>query len=393
MDKITELKKERAKLVKEQRNIIERAEEEGRSLEQQEENRFDSLEDDILELEDRISRLKSVREKEKEEVAAEAREENQHSGVTEDEYREAFVGWMRQGLKKLERDKAVKLREKRAQNVANATKGGYLVPTEWENRIIEKLREASVMRNLATVETTSTETNIPVSTSKPEFGWIDEEGSYPDAESKYGQKSVDAWKVGGIIKVSEELLYDNAYDLETRIEDDAVEGLREEEEEGFVVGDNVKKPRGFLLDAEVGVNAASSDAIAADEILDLVYSLKRPYRDDANFLFDDAVAKSIRKLKDENGQYLWQPSYQAGEPDRLAGYPTEFSFAMPEMTSGNKPVAFGDFGYYSIYDRLGMFMQRLDEKYADTGQVGFKVYRRTDGLLTLEEAVQTIEMA
>ena len=395
MDKITELKQERMSLVKEQRGIIEQAEEEERSLGQQEENRFDELEGDIQELENRISRLKSVREKEKKEVAGEAKKEQKenNSGANDEEYRQAFETFLRGGAGELSREERSALREKRAQNVANASKGGYLVPETWEDRIIEKLTEESVMRRLARVDTVSTETNIPVDASKPQFGWIDEEGSYPETESEYGNKSASAWKLGGIIKVSEELLRDNAYNLEDRIERDAVDGLREQEEEAFVNGDNVKKPRGLLLDAETAVTAAATDAITSDEVLDLIYGVKRPYRRNSALLTGDNTAKALRKLKDDNGQYLWQPSLQAGEPDALMGYRTEFSHAMPEMEAAAKPIAFGDFSYYNVFDRQGMFMQRLDEKYADTGQIGFKVYRRVDGMLTLEEAVKVLEMA
>lgn len=392
VDKITELKQERASLVKKQRKIIDKAEEKDRGLNSEEKKKFDRMDEEIDNLEGRISKLKKMQEREKKEIEKELGKESKEKGKGK-EYKKAFNAWMRRGRKELTREQATTLREKRAMNVANASKGGYLVPSTTENRIIEKLTEASIMRQICRVETTSTETNIPVSTGKPTFGWVDELGTYPETDSEYGQKSVDAWKVGGIIKVSEELLYDNTYNLESRIERDSIDGLQEEEELGFVVGDNVKKPRGFTLDAEVGKEAAAVDALTFNELIDLVYSLKRPYRRNARFLLDDPVAKAIRKIKNNNDQYVWQPSVQSGEPDRLLNYPVNFSYAMPEMATENKPVAFGDFDYYEIYDRQGIFMQRLQEKYADDGQIGFKVYRRTDGILTVEEAIKTLQMA
>ena len=390
MDKITQMQQERASLIAKQRKILDKTKEKGMSAE--EERKWERMDQDIEDLEEKIEKELKTIEREKSLVEKEFKKEEKNKETGGERYTNAFESWLRRGNKEISREDALTLREKRSMNVANNIKGGYLVPTVWENRIIEKLREESVMRRIATVETTSSETNIPVSTSKPKFGWIDEEGSYPETDSEFGQKSVNAWKLGGIIKISEELLYDNAYNLEGRIERDSVIGLREEEEEAFINGDNIKKPRGLLLDAQIGKEATAADAITADEIIDLVYSVKRSYRRNGRFLLDDPIAKAIRKLK-ANEQYIWQPGLTSGEPDRLLGYPVEFSFAMPEMTAENKPVAFGDFSYYTIYDRQGMFMQRLDEKYSNTGQVGFKVYRRTDGLLTLEEAAKVIEMS
>lgn len=393
MDKITELKQERAKLVKKQRNLIDGAEEEDRGLNSEEREQFDRIDGDIDELEERISDLKKVQDRQKKKVIDGLDDDQRGKQDGDSEYREVFEKFARRGINELTREEASMLRELRAQNIANASKGGYLVPETWENRIIEKLNDANVMRRLATIETTSTETNIPVSTSKPQFGWIDEEGSYPETDEEFGNKSVDAWKSGGIIKVSEELLYDNTYNLQGRIERDFVTAARDIEEAGFIVGDGVKKPRGLLLDAEVGKTAAAVDAITFNELIDLVYSLRRPYRRNANFMLNDNSTKALRKIKNNNDQYVWEPSAQAGEPDRLLSYPLEYAQDMPDMAADNKPVAFGDFSYYSIYDRKGIALQRLNEKYADTGQIGFKGYKRVDGLLTLSEAVQVLQMA
>ncbi len=364
--------------------------EEGEGEEQEEEE----LQEEIDNLEDRISKVKQVREKEKKEVSKEVKEENKkRENESKEEYREVYEKFLRRGMSDLNREERNTIREKRAQNVANSSKGGYLVPETWASEMIEKLEETNIMRRLATVETTAVETNIPVDVSKPQFAWIDEEGSFPETESEFGNRSVDAWKNGGIIKVSEELLFDNQYDLEGKIERDFGDAASDIGEEAFIAGDGVKKPRGIILDAQAGVSdAGGSSNVSFDDVIDLIYSLGRQYRRNAAFLVNDDAAKTLRKLKDNNDQYLWQPSTQQGEPDMLLGYAINYSPEMPDISDNNKALLFGDFSYYLIMDREGMFMQRLEEKYANTGQIGFRAYMRTDGMLTLPEAVKYLDV-
>ncbi len=393
MDKLTQLKQDRAAVIKKQRQLIDKAEEEDRGLNSDEQKKFDRMDKEIDQLEDRIEKIQKVREREKREIKKEIQTEKKQTQEQGDEYRAVFERYLRKGFESMDRGESQLIREKRAQNVANSAKGGYLVPQAWANQIIEELREQSIMRRLATVETTAIETNIPVSTSKPEFGWIDEEGTYPETDEEYGQKSVDAWKNGGIIKVSEELLYDNQYNLEARIERDFSLAAGEKEEEAFINGNGVKKPRGIILDAEAGVSDAGGSAnVDFDDVIDLKYSLKSSYRRNAAFLANDDFAKTIRKLKDDNNRYLWEPSTQAGQPDSLLGYSIYYSPEMPKVEDNEKALLFGDFSYYVIYDRQGLFMQRLEEKYAETGQIGFRAYMRTDGLLTLPEAVKYLDV-
>ena len=389
--KLAELLQERARYIQKARDVVDKAEEEGRSLKSDERVKKDNYLDEADKLEERINDLKELQEREKREFEAQLDDEGREE--KKDGYTQIYEKYIRRGFENLTRDETRKLREIRAQSVANATKGGYLVPEEWANTIIEKLPENNVMRMLATVDSTSVETNIPLSSSKPEFGWIDEEGTYPETDEEFGQKSVDAWKSGGIIKVSEELLLDNQYNLQGRISNNFSQAAGDIQEEAYINGNGVKKPRGILLDADAGVaDAGGTAGFDADDVLDLIYSVKRGYRRNAKFLANDQTAKALRKLKDSNGQYIWQPSMQAGEPDSLAGYGIEYSPAMPDFEDNAKALLFGDIKYYNIFDRQGLFMQRLDEKYADTGQIGFRAYMRTDGLLTIAEAVKYLDI-
>lgn len=167
------------------------------------------------------------------------------------------------------------------------------------------------------------------------------------------------------------------------------------EEEAFINGDGDGKPTGLLHateGAEVGVTTNSATAITADELIDLVYSLKAAYRKNAAFLMNDATVKAIRKLKDGNGQYLWQAALAGGEPDRLLNYPIYTSSAMPTIEAGKPVIAFGDFSKYRIVDRVGRTFKRLGELYAENDMVGFKATQRVGGKLTLPEAVKLLKM-
>ena len=124
----------------------------------------------------------------------------------------------------------------------------------------------------------------------------------------------------------------------------------------------------------------------------LVYSLKRPYRKNAAFIVNDQTFASIRKLKDANGAYFWQPSYQMSEPDYLLGYPVYSSAYMLAIAAGKTVVAFGDYSYYNIGDRGTRALQEFKELFAGNGMVGYVMKERVDGKLVLEEAVQILKM-
>ena len=196
-----------------------------------------------------------------------------------------------------------------------------------------------------------------------------------------------------MIKVSEELLNDSVFDLESYIAKEFARRIGAKEEEAFFTGDGSGKPLGILAaagGAETGVTAASSTAVTADELMDLFYSLKSPYRRNAVWVLNDSTIKAIRKLKDNNGQYLWQPSLVAGTPDTILGRPVKTSAYMPAIAAGAKTIAFGDFSYYWIADRQGRSFKRLNELYAANGQVGFLGSQRVDGKMILPEAVKVL---
>ena len=197
-----------------------------------------------------------------------------------------------------------------------------------------------------------------------------------------------------MIKVSEELINDSVFNLESYISKEFARRIGAKEEEAFFIGDGAGKPVGIFHTtggAEVGVTTAGT-AITMDELMDLFYSLKSPYRRNAVFVTNDATVKAIRKLKDNNGQYLWQPSVTAATPDTILNRPVKTSAYVPVIASAAKTIAFGDFGYYWVADRQGRSFKRLNELYAATGQVGFMATQRVDGKLILAEAVKVLQM-
>ena len=307
-------------------------------------------------------------------------------GRASDEYRTSFWDMMR--------SKAPLPSVVNALQEGTESEGGYLVPDEYERTLVEALEEENMFRQLAKViRTSSGDRKIPVVATKGTASWIDEEGAYTESDDSFGQVSIGAYKVGTMIKVSEELLNDSVFDLESYIAKEFARRIGAKEEEAFFTGDGSGKPLGILAatgGAETGVTAASSTAVTADELMDLFYSLKSPYRKKAVWVLNDSTIKAVRKLKDSTGQYLWQPSLVAGTPDTLLGRPMKTSAYMPVIAAGAKTIAFGDFSYYWIADRQGRSFKRLNELYAANGQVGFLGFQRVDGKLVLSEAVKVL---
>ena len=291
----------------------------------------------------------------------------------------------------------------RGRNVAGAqnalqigtdSEGGFLVPDEFERTLVEALEEENVIRQLANIITTSGDRKIPVVATKGTASFVDEEGAITESDDAFGQVSLGAFKLATMIKVSEELMSDRAFNLESYIAHSFGGRIGNKEEESFIIGNGVGKPTGILAatgGGQVGVTSAGATAITLDEVLDLYYSLKAPYRRKAVFVMNDSTVKAIRKLKDSNGQYLWQPSVKEATPDTLLSRPLITSSYVPAIAAGAKTVAFGDFSYYWVADRQGRVFKRLNELYAATGQVGFIATQRVDGKLILPEAVKILQ--
>lgn len=305
-------------------------------------------------------------------------EPEKKTGRASDEYRKAMVEAFRSNFK-------------RVSNVLQEgvdADGGYLVPEEYDRRLIDTLSEENIMRSLATTITTSGEHKINIAATKPAAAWIEEGGALTFGDATFSQILLDAHKLHVAIKVTEELLYDNAFGLENYILTQFGKALANAEEDAFLNGDGTGKPLGLFAAAGGGTIAQTlTAAIKSDDVLDLVYALKRPYRKSASFIMNDQTLSSLRKLKDNNGAYIWQPSYQAGEPDRLLGYAVHTSAYAPTDS-----ISFGDYSYYNIGDRGSRSFSELRELFAGNGMIGYVAKERVDGKLILPEAVQIVKL-
>ena len=300
------------------------------------------------------------------------------TGRATDEYRQAMLDAFRSNFK-------------RVNNVLQEgvdADGGYLVPEEYDRRLIDTLAEENIMRRLATTITTRGEHKINIAATKPAAAWIEEGGALSFGDATFSQILLDAHKLHVAIKVTEELLYDNVFNLEGYILEQFGKALANAEEDSFLNGDGVGKPLGLFAATGGGTVANTlTAAIKSDDVISLVYALKRPYRKNAAFIINDQNLAVLRKLKDNNGAYIWQPSYQVGEPDRLLGYAVHTSAYAPLDA-----IAFGDYSYYNIGDRGSRSFSELRELFAGNGMIGYVAKERVDGKLILPEAVQILKL-
>ena len=304
--------------------------------------------------------------------------EKPKTGRASDAYREGML-------------KALRTNFKQVSNILQEgvdADGGYLVPEEYDSRLIDVLTEENIMRSLGHTITTSGEHKINIAATKPAAAWIEEGGALTFGDATFSQILLDAHKLHVAIKVTEELLYDNAFGLENYIITEFGKALANAEEDAFLNGDGSGKPTGLFAATGGGTVAGTlSAAIKSDDMLDLVYALKRPYRKNASFIMNDKPLAQLRKLKDNNGAYIWQPSYQAGEPDKVLGYAVHTSAYAPENA-----IAFGDYSYYNIGDRGTRSFKQLNELFAGNGMIGYVAKERVDGKLILPEAVQILKL-
>ena len=276
------------------------------------------------------------------------------------------------------------------------TSGGFLVPDEFMTELIEALNEQNIFRQICRVVSTSREKlKVPVATAAGVANWVEENAQIPESDSAFGQVILNAYKLGTMMRASTELIEDAAFNIQSYIAMEFARRIGTKEEEAFALGDGVGKPTGIFATtggAGVGATASSATNITFDEVIDLFYSLKPPYRSKAGFVTNDSTLKGLRKLKSADGQYLWQPSVKDKTPDTILGRPVYTSPFVPQIAAGASVIAFGDFSYYWIADRRDTRFKVLNEKYAENDQIGFFATERVDGKLILPEAVKLLQM-
>ena len=270
--------------------------------------------------------------------------------------------------------------------------GGYLVPDEFDDRLVQALKEKNIMRQLGTTMTTERDLKIPVALSNGEADWIEEGKPMTFMDAEFGQIRIDAFKLATSIRCTDEMLEDSGINLETFIEEAFASALGDKEEEAFFVGDGNGKPTGIVYQAEVAEEVIA-DELNLDVALDLAYSVKSPYRENnAAFILSEDAYMVLRKQKVRDGKYVWSHSIKDGEPETLFGYPVYVTNNLPEIAEGNVVMLFGDFSYYWIGERGKRKMKRLEERYAEQGLVAFITSQRVDAKLVLPEAVKSVKI-
>ena len=397
MSKILELRNKRNTLWEQTKNFLEEHRDENGLVPASALEQYDKMTADVKALGEEIQRLEDQMAMDSQLAAPTstpvlakpmARKENVKSTAT-DEYNHAFWDMMRGDGHVLE--------VRNALSVGKDDEGGYTVPDEFERRLVQGLEENNIFRQMAHVIRTSSGTRkIPVANDTMEASWIDEGEAIPETNTKFAQTTLSAYKMGAMVKVSNELLNDSAFDIAAYIADRFGKAMGMAEERAFIVGTGDKQPTGLLNDtigAEIGVTAAGSDTVTFDELFQLYYSLKSPYRSKAAFLCNEELLLHLMMLKDGNGNYIWKPSLDIGKPDTILGRPVYTSGFMPGVSAGQKVMAFGDYSYYWVADRASRTFKRLNERYAEYDQVGFMTTQRVDGKLILPEAVKVLKLA
>ena len=385
---IKDLIEKRAKVWETAKNFVDTHENENGVLSAEDSAIYSRMEKEIEDLTSAIDRQQRAEQREQELAKPvnspltgkpySGRMDEVKTGRASDEYKKAMLNALRSNFRQVSNV---------LQEGVDAD-GGYLVPDEYDRRLIDVLEEENIMRGLGTKIITSGEHKINIAATKPAAAWIEEGGALSFGDATFDQKILDAHKLHVAIKVTEELLYDNAFNLENYIITQFGKALANAEEDAFLNGDGSGKPTG-IFDATAGGHVVSTltAALKSDDMLDLVYGLKRPYRKNASFIMNDATLAQLRKLKDNNGAYIWQPSYQAGEPDRILGYAVHTSAYAPA-----DGIAFGDYSYYNIGDRGSRSFKQLNELFAGNGMIGYVAKERVDGKLLIPEAVQILKL-
>lgn len=407
---IKRLYEERAGLVKQFRDGIEAAEKENRGFSSEEKVNSDALDSQIVGLKDRIDKLERAEAIEAESVPLDRPIEKVEGTETEETRALALQGWMRSqcdipldnrhleacritGLNPASRtidmrlgntSQVRQLREKRAGMSLTDALGGYTVPTGFVQNFETALLTFGGPRQVADVIRTETGNDLvwPTGNDTGNKGALlsEETTIGSTVNPTVGAKTFKAYKMSSkLIQISPELLQDSAFDMASQLGAWLGERIGRIEADYFTFGTGSSQPEGCVYGATSGIKADSATAITLDEIIELIHTVDPAYRPGAKFMMHDLILSYIRRIKNGDGIYYWQPSVTLGEPDRLFGYPVVVNNSMESsISSDHETILFGDFSKFKIRDVAQIRLRRLVERYADTDQEGFVAFHRTD---------------
>lgn len=303
--------------------------------------------------------------------------------------RRAFTNFLRMGREGMEAE------EVRALIVGDDVKGGYLAPAEFQTEVIRGIVELSPIRQAVRVGSTSAGSVIlPKMTGRPTASWVGEDEERSETTMGYGQLEIPNHELACYIDVSQRLLEDSAINVESEVATELSQEFALKEGSAFSNGNGVKKPVGIqqAMISEI-VNGHATN-LNADKLIGMMYELPPQYRNNGSWLMNGTTLGIVRTLKDTNGNYIWQPGLQAGQPSTLLGRPVIEDLTMPNIAANAYPIMYGDFSRaYRIYDRVGMSILRDPYTQATKGLVRFHARRRVGGAPVLTEALRKLKMA
>lgn len=320
------------------------------------------------------------------------------------EHKQAFDGYVRRGD-----EQALRGIEQKAHSYASGPDGGYLVPSELETEIGRRLAILSPVRGISGVRQVSGAVlKKPFSISGPATGWVGETDARPQtASAKLAELQFPTMEIYAMPAATASLLDDAAVNVEQWIADEVETAFAEQEGDAFVNGDGVNKPRGFLDYESVaddawawgkighittGIAGALPDEDPSDKLIELIYGLRAGYRQNANFVMNRKTQSVLRKLKDNDGNYLWQPPSAVGEKASLMGFGLVEAEHMPDIAADSPAIAFGDFGRgYLVVDRIGVRVLR--DPYSAKPYVLFYTTKRVGGGVQDFEAIKLLKFS
>lgn len=326
-------------------------------------------------------------------------EERTHPRDTE-EYRTAFKKFIKSG------SVALTAAEHRALQADSDTLAGYVVtPQQFVVKLIQSVDDAVFVRKLATTFKLNKSESIGVpslDTDVSDADWTSElaTGS-EDSSVAFGKRELRPYPVAKRIKISNKLINSGAFDVEAFIRSRLAYKFGVTQEKAFLTGNGSQQPLGVMTASTNGIPTSrdvstgnTTTSIQTDGLIEAKFSVKGQYWPRLSWAFHRDAVKQIRKLKDANGQYIWQPGISQSIPDRILEVPYFMSEYMPNtFTTGLYVGIIGDFSFYWIADALDMALQRLVELYAETNQIGYIGRLETDGMPVLGEAFARVKLA
>ena len=324
------------------------------------------------------------------------------SGLLDTEHKQAFDAYVRNGD-----DRLLRSLDSKAMSYGSGQDGGYLVPDETEAEIGKRLAALSPIRSIASVRQVSAAVlKKPFAITGPAVGWVGETAARPQtATATLAELQFPTMELYAMPAATASLLEDSVVDLDQWISGEVEAAFAEQEGAAFVNGDGTNKPHGFLdytMVAEAswswgnlgyvatGVAGALPASNPSDVLIDTVYALKAGYRQNANWVMNRKTQAAIRKLKDADGNYLWQPPAAAGQRAMLMGFPLVEAEDMPDAATDGTPIAFGDFSRgYLVVDRTGVRVLR--DPYSAKPYVLFYTTKRVGGGVQDFDAIKLLK--